>query len=438
MKLVTLQILFFAALINASTLFAGEITIDLSPGYANDVWFSIENGVVKSAPKDDWDIAFQGTGVNGGVRINGQKGMEMWVVPNSNPDDNWEGPTDTTGIASWDTYINSVDSWNIGAFNLNLDGLETEFGDYGWGDYYPDLNHSVVANKFFVIKLKNGTYKKFIIDILINFEYTFRLANLDGSEEVEVTVKKKQTPDSPFKNYIYYSIENNQLSYDREPALDEWDFVFGKYQTWYPTQDGTFMKYPLTGVRTKPGYLTAKLEGVDPKTATAPEFESGEYKSGITQIGADWKALQEDFTYKVHEDWVYFITERNEDNPTAPIYRIYFTSFEGSSTGAFSFVLEEEAVSSVEIDGRNVGNFSVYPNIIEAGNGFNLVANFSAANNFNLSVVDLNGNKVYQQNLNTTDNLEVHNILGFDAAPGLYMVVLESNGNISTQKLIVK
>lgn len=417
-----------AILIFSFVLKAEQVQIDLNKGYTQDVWYSFKGGVVHSGDKDNWDIAFQ-NGANAGVRINGQKGLNVWVVPNSS-DESWDDPIDISNIESWDTYINSVDSWNIGAFNLGIDGFETD-GDFGWG-YYDVGSHYTVGQVVFVIQLKDGSYKKFFIESLIGGIYEFKLADLDGANEITSTVKKSDYLD---KSYIYYSIENNEVL-DREPKIQDWDLLFGKYQTWYPTQDGNLMKYPLTGVRTKQGYLTAKLTGVNPETVSVPEISA--FEPGITKIGADWKVLNQDFTYSVPADLVYFVTGKSTQNPDLPIYRIYFTGFEGSSTGLITFEVLEEGASSIYEDDNISGKFSIYPSIIESGESFNLVLKLNQTREFNVSVVDITGQVVYNNDFPSTSEFETHSINGFNAPAGMYMVVVKSRNAIGTQKIIIK
>ena len=83
MKFKYLLLLVFVSFFTFKIASAEEVQIDLTNGYANDVWFSIEKGVTGSESKDNWDIAFQNGSSAGGVRLNGQKGLNMWVIPTS-------------------------------------------------------------------------------------------------------------------------------------------------------------------------------------------------------------------------------------------------------------------------------------------------------------------------------------------------------------------
>jgi len=167
-----LQIMMFLAILNG-VLFAEPVeqTITMGKDYQNDIWYSLQEGVVKEQNKDNWDIAFQ-TGPRAAILINGQKGLRAWVVPGSN-EDSFDKPVDTTGMEStWEWAINSEESWHIGAFNLNKDGYETD-GDFGWG-YYDLSTHYIVGDKLFVVRLGKGVYKKFMIETLATGEYTIR------------------------------------------------------------------------------------------------------------------------------------------------------------------------------------------------------------------------------------------------------------------------
>lgn len=405
--------------------------INLNKGLTHDVWFDFENGVTQSSPNDEWDIAFQ-SNANAGIRINGQKGMDMWVVPNSDVD-SWDGELDTTGMSqNWETHINSLDNWNVGAFNLGIDGFISN-GDFGWGSYSIQT-HFVMGSKVFVIKLANGDFKKFFIESLAGGIYEFKWGDIDGSNEVTATVSKQGNSNL---SYIYFSLEENKIV-DRAPILDNWDILFGKYISLVQTQNGAFWRYPVSGARTSPVIQTAKIEGIDPVTEPMPEMSSGLYQSSITTIGSDWKDLKEDFTYEIPNDVVYFLTKRSEDFPEAPIYRLYFTDYEGSSTGIIKFEFGDAVTSVIESGNKIEGKFSVYPNIIEKGQDINLAIDLLNNSRIKLNIVDMLGNKVYNNEITNNGSFDVHTIDNLNLSSGMYMLFLEINGTVGSEKIIVK
>src|SRR5690606_8634888 len=98
-------------------------------GYANQVWYSMENGEVASAPKDNWDLAFEIPGFSASIRFNEQKGMALFAAPYAVSE--WSA-LDTTGMAAnWQGLHNDPTSWQRGAFNL----YPTSETDLGWGIY---------------------------------------------------------------------------------------------------------------------------------------------------------------------------------------------------------------------------------------------------------------------------------------------------------------
>lgn len=298
-KLIQISILFtlFSSLLLAETV---EQTITMGRDYKNDIWYSLKEGVVHEADKDNWDIAFQ-TGQRAAVLLNGQKGLRAWVVPGSN-EDSFDKPIDTTGMEStWEWAINSEESWHIGAFNMNKDGYETD-GDFGWG-YYDLSTHYIVGDKLFVIRLGKGVYKKFMIETLATGEYTIRYANLNGTDESIAVIKKR---DYDGQNFAYFNLSNNTAS-SREPQTTEWELIFGRYESLIPTGPGQFMAYPVLGVRQNFGIKTARLKGVNPDQAEPPAIGTESYSTKIATIGSDWKTFnQSEGKFVLADDLVFF------------------------------------------------------------------------------------------------------------------------------------
>ena len=135
--------------------------------------------------------------------------------------------TNSTDFATVDstamTRIYNEDiSWSEGAFNHVK--IEEDPADYGWGTY-DFTSHQVNGSRIYIIKLRNGDFKKIEIQSLISGIYTFRYANLDGSNEETHTIDKA---DYDGKTLAYFSIENGTAQ-DLEPV--QWDLVFTRYQT---------------------------------------------------------------------------------------------------------------------------------------------------------------------------------------------------------------
>ena len=413
------------------TVNAEEIEINLTQGYGLDIWWHPVTGVVKSEPRDNWDLAFQ-TGQKGAIWINSQKGMKLWLVPASDHE-TFLTYIDTTGMSeTWESYNNSVDTWDIGAFNCDKDGFESG-GDFGWGAYNM-ATHNILGDKVFVIKLADNTYKQIFIESLASGTYTVKWADLTGDNETTLVVAKG---DYATKNFFYATIKDAKVI-DREPAKGTWALIFGKYTGMVTTQTGTKAPYSVTGVRTNAGYNTAKLTDVDPLKVTAPELIADNYSSSITKIGDDWKKLNsQDFSYTIVDKVAYFISNAALGTADAKIDKIVFKSFAGSSTGKLTFLLNPEA-GNVDYSFNN-NDINVFPAVVSKNSVLNFEYNFENLPNFaKIRLIDMSGAEVITkrfENIGSKGNFEL-NVP--EVSSGVYFAIVETNNALYSYKVVVE
>jgi len=435
-KILQMSVLIFLAFIMTAKSVTVSDSVALGNKYQNEVWYNLSTGVVKSSDHNNWDIAFQ-TSFGAGVHVNGAKGLSVWVVPDKTVEDfKTFSSKDTVGMAgSWKYYLNSEDSWNIGAFNLGLDGFANDDGDYGWGQY--DMgSHFTVGTKLFVVKLNNTTYKKFYVEALAGEEFSFVYANLDGTDEALGKVAKKSFKG---KNFGYFALDKAE-PVDREPLSVDWHLVFGKYVMNYPTGDGGFMPYTVTGVRHNLGFRVAKVTGVAPETAEPIEWVEENYVRKITTIGSDWKTFNmAGGTYDIKQDWVYFLSNDSIQNMKPQIYRLYFTGFEGSATGLIKFQKEAIPTSVIEKDGQKLADFSIYPSIINKGENITLaVNNFSSLSIAKIEILSLDGRSMNTFDVNLSNSMIAFETNNLNLSAGMYFVKVTIDNKSGIEKLIVK
>jgi hypothetical protein len=142
------------------------------------------------------------------------------------------------------------------------------------------------------------------------------------------------------KHFVYYSLETGSVL-DREPDKSQWDLLVTKYVEMVP-YGGAYVPYIVTGVLTNnmklrnknvisyTGLKVAQMDGVD---VASNDYSAAKFQTSISTIGSDWKTLSyETNTYSIKSSVAYFL--KKEDNS---IYKIVFTKFAGSSTGALEF-----------------------------------------------------------------------------------------------------
>lgn len=399
-----------------------------TPSYANHVWYSLENNEVGTAPKNNWDIAFETSGFGSSIHINAEGGAELWVY--STDTTAW-GTIDTTGLSTLSKLYNADTTWSLGAFDRIADPND-DF-DLGWGTYSL-VTHAVTGNKIYVIKLTNGTYQKIWIKSLASGAFTFRHANIDGSGDMTHAVAKA---DYSTKNLVYYSLVNHTLV-DREPAKDTWQLVFGQYFAWVDNQ-GVSVPYSVTGVRSNVGVSVAKAANLADAAAYA-DYAAEDFQTNITTIGHYWKAINmTTFQWDIEDSLAYFVATQDGD-----IWKLIFTGFGGSSTGNYIFskekLLESDTVNQVGIfEAEKLGaTMVVYPNPSN-GQEVTVVYNImNPANAATLTVLDLAGRQVYAAQLNSSAGVQQHLLDTQELNPGIYLVNLSVNGQQIHQKLIIQ
>ena len=408
MKKIILSIVCAVGLLGANAQTTAAISLD--PDYANQVYYSLENGVIKSNKLASWDIAFDLSAFGYSIHTNGGTGTTLYKYSGSV--DDYE-TIDTTGLNAWGISYNSDTSWYNGAFNRIT---KNDF-DLGWGEY-STLTHTTVANALFIIKLADGEYKKVIIESLAAGSYHFKYANINGSNEVSTSISKK---DYSGKNFVYYSI-SDEMALDLEPTNDSWDLLFTKYVT--SDYKGT-PNQSVTGVLVNPSISVSKISTIDVPEVTYNDTLNFPFTETISQIGWDWKTLNyQTFSWELEDSLSYII--KNSDDE---IFHLYFTKFEGSATGNVEFAIAKDAVL-----GNNnsflSSAFSVYPNRITQGGTVSITTTSDVTSQL-IRVITNKGNEVI--NTPYINNLTLDNL-----SKGLYHISIVSENGVSTHKVIIQ
>lgn len=318
-----------------------EYVIEQGANYSEDVFFSLEAGVVATQPTGNWDLAFDvSSPFSNAVRINDGNGRALAVVPGV--DISGWADVDTVGYSTWPTLYNGLDTWVNGAFNV---GTSDDPSDFGWGTYSGPPLHQVIGDSIYVFTLEDGTAYKLRIDLLNMGVWTFTYAALDGSGETTATMNMA---DYAGRNFAYFDFETGWI--DREPA--NWDFVFTRYVG--PTQYGLF---PTTGALLNAGRSASEADGVDPSAALLADYPVAPAEIGL--IGNDWKELV-DFAWQVVPDRTYFV-----ESAAGEVYQITFTTFTGSSTGVTTFNAQPVAPNAVA--SPEAEPLAAFPNPIAGG-----------------------------------------------------------------------
>ena len=406
MKKRLLTILTIAVSLGASAQVVSDST-ELGAGYANQSYYSLENGEVANVDNNNWDLAFDLSGFGATIRLNRRIDL-MWVYPGDTS--NWSS-VDTAGHMTWDSHINGYDSWSEGAFNADADSGNPV--DLGWG-IYNTLTHFTEGDRIFVVELSDGSYRKLWIQLLASGVYTFKYDMLDNSDEQNVSITKA---DYSGKNFVYYSMENDQLE-DREPASADWDIVFSNYAL----ELAPNYISAVTGVLQN---IDCYVQEVNDLPADEAVYSDASLESTASKIGYDWKTFNfGSFSYDIKDSLSYFVQTLSGD-----VWQIVFTGFNGSSDGKTYFT--KELIGAASFEEEELKSMVVYPN--PAINEVNI---FNMENVETLELFNLNGQRVYY-----SDNLDQSNLLRIDLSSfenGYYLINARTiEGNIITQKLVI-
>ncbi|MDX9750927.1 MAG: HmuY family protein [Flavobacteriales bacterium] len=398
-------------LITATASAQETVTISTNAQNADQVYYSLANGIMATRPLAEWDLAFEITGFTSSILVNTAKGNKVYHV---GPAGDWDATTAATPEA-WTALANSETSWNAGALTHGADGGF----NLGWGTYDMDT-HIVTGTELFAIELAGGTWKKLRIDGLVTGTYHFTYADIDGSDEQTGTLVKTAFQDKVFG---YWDLSAH-AAVDREPAAAQWGLLFTKYLS---DLGGTM--YPVAGVLHNKGVQVAQLDGVDPVSVYHAQAE-GQYSSDINTIGSDWKTFNGS-AYVYADDRVYYVK-----GVDGALWKLIFTGYGGGATGTMTFTQELVSAVSVNDIARSNGQVMVHPNPTMDGRA-QLVLDVPAEQAM-LTVHDLAGRAVFAEQLTGIGTLTVRTIDLAHAGAGAYVVRVEHERGVATTRLIVQ
>ncbi len=422
----------FSTISPASAQKAGPVTdtIFTGPGYLNEVYYSMAAGNKGTVDRKQWDIAFRTSRMSASILTNdaannsalGVNGVELYTYPAS--DTSGWAAVDTTGLSTWKLMINSTTEWETGAFCQNQKGHP----DYGWGKYNAS-SHDVVGDSLYVIKLRDGSYRKLWIMRKYSSDnvFKFRFANLDGTNDN--TVMLDCNPYSA-RNFVGFSLITNEAVNFEPVDAAQWDILFTKYMYTYPEGPNFGAIYPVTGVLSNYKVKVNRFEHVAPDFRM---FDPASMDSTRSPIGWEWKVFNNStFTFQVVDSLVHFVQDRGGN-----IHRLVFKHFAGSSTGRI--ILEKEMISATTVGEfeKSDMNAAVYPNPVS--DVMNVVVNPGNAKNVAVAMHDMSGRTVFASRYDMpVQTLSTIRIPVSNTPRGMYIVRIQAGEDSKTLKVLVK
>ena len=392
-------------------------SISMGAGYAYDVYYSMEDGVIAEEEREGWDIGFYTIASSAGIITNGGMEVELYTYPNGDTTA-WMN-IDTNGLSMWPKLFNGEDSWENGAFNRNSHG----YPDAGWGIYNISTN-DIVGDSIYIIKLADGTFKQLWIVKKISDEnkYVIKYANLNNSSAKEKTL---DVDNFLGMNFAYFEFESGTL-FDREPETYEWDILFTKYQAMLPQG----VPFSVVGVLNN---VNTPANRFHPVTLDFNDWFTQPLDPAKAVIGYNWKWFDlGSFQWNLEDSLLFFV-----NGPNGNIYKIYFTFYEGTSTGNIEF--EQEVVSMVDISDlqENMASIRLLPN--PADNMVTVTWNHELNRDADIRIFNIIGKEVMFRSLGA--DAQSRGGIRLDISSlheGMYIVSIISGGTVVNEKLVVR
>lgn len=419
--------LFALFLILTTTVSAQDyVEISTGAGYSLQSFVNIEDGTEKQIPNTSWDLAFNiSSGFSAGVLINESAGLDPVTSGAVSFYD--AGTNDFSALINADSVLNHKiynedTDWNIGALN-SLADPNNPF-DQGWGDYNP-ANHEIHGTRVIVVKLRDGSFKKFRIASLIQGNYSIEFASLDNTDAQTVTMDRTQFTN---ENFAFFDFTSGQFK--NLDLGNQYEMSYQRYITIVedPQHPGVFQEYNVTGILSAPGVQVVRISDVDPNTVTLDAYKD-QFSSDIQTIGYDWKYF-DGTTFSIVQNRSYLL--KTKDNS---VYKLVFIDFEGSSTG--TAVLERTflGTAATKKTGATVQSMSLFPN--PAGSEVTLALTAQDAGQALLRITDYSGKIVVQQNIHLTSGLNGLSVNTSRLPAGAYIISIAQGQAISNQMLMI-
>jgi hypothetical protein len=278
------------------------------------------------------------------------------------------------------------------------------------------------------VDMRDGSYRKIQIVSLTGTTYTFKYANLDGTNEQTKTINKA---DHVGKTLAYFSLLTGAVA-DVEPATG-FDLLYCRYTTsLYDPAIMDSINYDLTGILHARGAQAAEAHGVNPETVRYTDYKDS-LRSKLDVIGHDWKS----FTgtgWSVDEKRVFFLKTAQ-----GRVWKLHFIDFEGGSTGKSVLEKTDLGIISKVQDPAAIGaEVLLYPNPVttQAYISLNLPTAWSH-NEGLLTITDMQGRAVLRQHVALRTGFQVLEVNAGNWMPGAYTVTLGTgNEHLALGRLI--
>lgn len=397
------------------------VEVSYNAGYSTHSFFNISNDSEEIFANEEWDIAFTAIGgADAGIHINEAVSfmgteLELYAAPSGN----FEDVIDPVDLSI--RLYNDELSWENGAFNSLRDPANPL--DYGWGIYNP-VSHSVNGNEVFAIKLRNGSFKKFMISSLSDNTYNLQWADLDNANMQTASINKG---DYQSAQLILFSLENNEVVAGIQP----FDLLFTRYVTPLPDGQGDTLDYVVTGVHSGVGIEIAEAVGVDVENVKFKNYQA-ELSTQLDVIGQDWKRFDlNTFSWEIADSLAFFLVDQQKT-----VWKLVFIDFEGSASGNIVFTKENVGMLSSVATLDEVSSMGVYPNPNQGL--MDVIIDLDQPFDGELQVMDINGRIAYSRSVSLSSGIVSLNVDVRQLTSGHYRIILTGDKGMAQIPVIIQ
>lgn len=390
--------------------------------YSQQTFFQLGDEEVTVLANETWDLAFTAFGLqDAGIHLNesaplssdnAAPGLELYLAPSA------DFANEIIPEELSQRLYNTEESWINGALNESKNANDPL--DFGWGRYNP-VNHQIVGDRVFVLKLRDGRYKKFMIERLASSTYHLRIADLDGANEITTSVNKNDFTSAGLAFFSFTTLSTLAI------IPEKWELLFCRYTS--PLDDGAggTIAYNLTGILTNAGIEVAEIR--DMATDEVDQNVQMAFESRLDIIGSDWKVFDFSSGWILEDSLSYVV--KTADNQ---LYKLVFIDFEGSGTGTATFEQYDLGMlSSSDSPFTPTVSWSIYPNPVMERELTLSVQVDSAIANAQLGLFNTLGQKVWQKPITVQKGLNAWNLALPTTLPsGSYWLTLQmADGQLS-------
>lgn len=260
------------------------VVIEIGFPYLNQVYYDCEtNKVVKTNTKYDWDFSFECSPNGSHILLNNATGMLAANFGNTP----FSSVTSIIGVTwLWDNPNGNLDSTAFGNWitTNNVYVIDRQYDDLG--------NH-------------RGYRKIQFIDVN-TLTYTFKSANLDGSNEQIITLYKNSSI-----NFIHFSFNNGGQTLSLEPEKNSWDLLFTNHHHKF---DNLTLPFVLTQTLTNKfnDVMVAEDNNSNFFNITLKDTSNYTFTNYWNEIGYDWKirnSADNSFTIDANKSFIVKTTQ---------------------------------------------------------------------------------------------------------------------------------